>query len=318
MRFILTLSLLLSPIAGAAAQVSGQSFEVTPESPRATVGDSVTLRFRVRLDERDLLFDTVPKPIDALPPGVRLLSVEKMTRTPDRLFHGRARLVFLRPGRQAVPVFGLPFMRAVKGVSRATLPSDSAFVDIVPLLPAGNPALKDIKEIEPKESAPLWPYAAGAGVALLLAFVLRRRGRTALVLPAPMPSPVPAEATPTAYTKALTRLDRIERAGWPDRGDVERHYESIVDVLRRYLEEADGVAARESTTAELVWALPPSLSEAGGREALQDLLDEADLVKFALFRPAAPAAAAFLQRSRKLLHRWHRTPASEMVTDAAG
>ena len=45
-----------------AAQVSNQSFQVTPEVDRATVGDLVTLRFRVRLDERDLLFDTIPQP----------------------------------------------------------------------------------------------------------------------------------------------------------------------------------------------------------------------------------------------------------------
>ena len=39
-----------------------------------------------------------------------------------------ARIAFYRPGRRAVPIFGASFMRVVEGVSRATLPSDSAFV----------------------------------------------------------------------------------------------------------------------------------------------------------------------------------------------
>src|SRR4051812_3191039 len=98
----LLLGLLVGSGPAYAQVVSGQSFEVTPEVTRATVGDSVTLRFRVRLDERDLLFDTVPQPISALT-GVRLLSVEKLQRTPDRLFHGRARVAFYRTGRMAVP-----------------------------------------------------------------------------------------------------------------------------------------------------------------------------------------------------------------------
>jgi hypothetical protein len=122
----------------ASAQVSNQSFEITPATPRPTVGDTVLLNFRVRLDERDLLFDTVPRPIGLLPDGIRILDVEKLQRSPDRIFHGHARLAFFRTGRQPIPIFGLPFMRSVKGVQRATLASDSAFVNVVALLPAGN------------------------------------------------------------------------------------------------------------------------------------------------------------------------------------
>jgi hypothetical protein len=62
--------LFLSPLSLGQAQVSGQSFQVIPETDRATVGDSVTVGFRVRLDERDLLFDTVPAPLDPMRRGV--------------------------------------------------------------------------------------------------------------------------------------------------------------------------------------------------------------------------------------------------------
>src|SRR5919107_4345204 len=121
-------------VSSASAQVSNQSFQVTSATPRPTVGDTVVLTFRVRLDERDLLFDTIPRPIGDLPSGIRILAVEKLQRSPDRIFHGHAHLTFFRTGRQPVPIFGLPFMRSVKGVQRATLASDSAFVEIAPLL----------------------------------------------------------------------------------------------------------------------------------------------------------------------------------------
>ena len=161
--FALSLSLVSSLLTrpAQAQVVSNQSFEIISSTIHPTVGDTVILSFRVRLDERDLLFDTVPRPIGAVPQGVRILAVEKLQRTPDRIFHGRARLAFYRPGHQPVPVFGLPFMRAVKGVQRATLASDSAFVDIVPLLPAGNPSLKDIAGLERTPGPPVWPFVAG-------------------------------------------------------------------------------------------------------------------------------------------------------------
>jgi len=303
------------PAAGTAqVQVNNQSFEVTPEVARATVGDSVTLRFRVRLDERDLLFDTIPQPVSELPPGVRLLSIEKMTRMPDRIFHGTARLAFFRTGRRPVPVFGLPFMRAVKGLGRGMLTSDSAFVEIVPLLPAGNPSLKDIKELEPSRRPNFVPVVLAAAAALILAAVLVHRRRRAPPLTAPAPAAAAASPPPsTPYDRALAQLEAIERARWTALGETARHYEAVIDVVREYLEAAEGVPAREQTSSELVWALPPHLTGSDGRDRLSDLLQEADLVKFAKYRPGGAAADEFLGRARALLAQWHAAPGAELA-----
>ena len=96
---LLTLGLTALPGA-AAAQLPNQSFELVPQHARATVGDSILVQFRVRLDQGDLLYDTIPQPVSALPDGVRLLSVEKLHRAADRSMIGRAVVVFFRPGRQ--------------------------------------------------------------------------------------------------------------------------------------------------------------------------------------------------------------------------
>jgi hypothetical protein len=312
MTAFLTL-VLLRPVS---AQVSNQSFQVTPEVDRATVGDPVTLRFRVRLDERDLLFDTIPQPVAALPAGVRVLSVDKLARSPDRIFYGRARVAFYRTGRRAVPVFGLPFMRAVKGLQRGTLASDSAFVEIASLVPAGNPSLKDIREIELVAPWSPWPLVGAATAALLLlAGYLRRRRRPAPVPPLvePTPSHLPS---PTAYALALEQLGGIESAHWPQHGHVARHYEATVDVLRGYLEATEQLPARERTTEELVWAIPPHLTGNGLRDEFRGLLDQADLVKFARFRPDPETAETFLEQCRGLLRRWHQMSPTETLADA--
>ena len=289
--------------------LSDQDFEVTPEPARAHVGDSVSLRFRVRLDERDLLYDTVPRPTADLPDGVRILSVEKLRRGADRLYTGRAQLAFYRTGRQAAPVFGLPFMRAVKGVTRGMLTSDSAFVEIDPVAPAGNPSLKDIKDIE-RQRGPdprLVAGLLGAAAVALVGILLNRRRRTA-----PLASIEPAGilSPPAApYQAALARFDQIERERWPAVGEMDRHYAAVADVVRRYLEEAHDLPALERTTSELIWMLPPPLAAGDLRRQCAELLGDADLVKFARHRPEPADATALLRAARDLLAQWHQTTA---------
>ena len=289
----------------AAAQVHGQYWEVTPQAGRATVGDTVTIVFRVRLDERDLLFDTVPRPALAPPDWVRILSVEKLQRQPDRIFTGRARIAFYRPGRQPVPIFQLPFMRSVKGLSRGTLPSDTATVEIVPVLPAAASAtLRDIKE--PVRAPGPDPLELALGVGALaaagwLAWRARHRAPPAVPAPADVPT-APPPPPPDPYEIALDQLAAIEGERWVER-DVARHYERVTDALRDYL-EAYGVPARERTTSELRWAMPPVLLATGARRRFEEVFEEADLVKFAHWRPGAEEAEGFLGAARDLLRRW--------------
>ena len=72
---------LLTAAQSLSAQLPGQSFTVTPDSGGATVGDSVLVRFRIRLHERDQLLDSVPSVAGDRPLGVRILSIEKLRRS---------------------------------------------------------------------------------------------------------------------------------------------------------------------------------------------------------------------------------------------
>jgi hypothetical protein len=299
------------------AQLVGQSFAITPDSATATVGDSVTVRFRIRMHERDQLLDSVPEVAGDLPPGVRVLSVENLTAIEPRLYEGAARLAFYRPGRRPVPIFGVPFMRPVAGIGRAILPSDSAFVSITPVLPAaGNPALKDIRELEKRPFAWMWPALLAAGLAAGWLLLRRRRKRKDQRAPVEPELAEVSAREPTPYDVALARLHQVEAENWPSLGLIERHYEAVAQTLRQYLEDAHEVGALERTTAELVWALQPQLGRGGLRDACREILSEADLVKFAEARPNTAAAADFLSRARELLKAWHHTSPSEEEANA--
>jgi hypothetical protein len=311
----------VTPATQAAAQAPDwaiQRFETTPDSARATVGDSVTVRFRVHLNERDLLSDSVPHPVADLPEGVRVLEVAPLRKTGSRALDGSARLAFYRVGRRSIPAFGIPFVRIVSG-QRGVLVSDSAFVEIDSVAPPGNPSLKDIKDIERQGAPDPRLVAALAAAAVLGGLVLlRRRARHRALPGVPGPS-LGAEAVVLGpYEVALGRLAQIERERWPLRGEVDRHYAAVADVLRRYLDEAHGVPALERTTAELAWALPPALAEGGLGERCSALLADADLVKFARRRPDETDATRLLRDARDLLGAWRTVaPAMALETDDA-
>ncbi len=297
-----------------------QTFEVFPTAGRYTVGDTVHVRFRLRLDERDLLFDTLPR---AVPPldGVRVLRVDRLQRNPDRIFEGTATIAFYRPGHRPVPVFALPFMRAVKGIQRGAVASDSAFVDVAAILPLGGPTLKDIREIEPAAGVGPGPIVTGVAILLILGlWLMLRRRRAAPVVPAPALAVVPRQfiPRPTAYELAVGRLAELGTRRLAERGEVERHYQGAADILRDYLESAEEFPARQRTTTETVWGLPAPLAERGLRESAQALFGDADLVKFARVRPDVRAAARFLTAARELLERWNDAqPSSQPVITEA-
>ena len=205
-------------------------------------------------------------------------------------------------------------MRSVKGVQRATLASDSAFVEVVPLLPAGNPSLKDIAGLERSPRPAVWSFVAGLIViGGLIAFYRRKRRATARSSKVEVEQPIPLEQTvPSPYELAVRQLQRIERENWPEQGFPARHYAAVTDTLRDYLEAAEEVPARERTSAEVLWSLPPHLTEGDLRQRLQQILDEADRVKFARVIPEPSLASDFLRRSRALLEDWHQCHTTEL------
>ena len=307
------LALLIAPSLAHAQLDYGRSFTITAEPVKVGLGDSVTIRFRLALNDRDLLSDTTPRPVAELPPGVRILSVEPLRRGADRVLTGTARLAFYRTGKRATPLFGLPWIQIVTG-HRGIVTHEPVEIEVTSTIPAGNPPLRDIREPDsPRGFGALWALlgaAAAAGIAWLVARLLKRRRQ---VKPEPAAAPPPPPPAPDPYTATLARLAAIDAASWSARGDVARHYELVADALRDYLEAAHGIPARERTTTELLWSLPPGLAEGGLRRRMQQVLGEADLVKFAKLRPAPDESTRYTGHARDLLERWSRAaPAEEL------
>lgn len=147
-------------------------------------------------------------------------------------------------------------------------------------------------ELKPPRG-PAWPrtpvllYLALAflGVAAVFALVfwlVFRRGRKAA-------QPVPPDQA------ALRELAALERRNLLERGEIRRFYGELADVVRRYLDRAFAVPAPDLTTDETLQRLRGVAHLAvDAVMPARELLDEADLVKFAKYEPGRDTAAGRL------------------------
>jgi len=85
-----------------------------------------------------------------------------------------------------------------------------------------------------------------------------------------------------AHTVAFRELDRLKEKKLWESGQVKLYYTELTEITRRYIERQYGIPALERTTSEILEGIRRSNTEDPLLdEMLKDLLELADLVKFA-------------------------------------
>lgn len=91
--------------------------------------------------------------------------------------------------------------------------------------------------------------------------------------------------------KATRQLQQLEKKDLLQRGEVKEYYSEMANIARQYIEEAVHIPAMESTTGELIEAMQRAAQrrkmalKPETYEQLEQILRNADLVKFAKSRP---------------------------------
>jgi hypothetical protein len=222
------------------------------------------------------------------------------------------------PGDYQTPSLAVRYQDA-DGPYGHEVPLPPLTITVVSVLGEGEAQKRDLKPQVPLPRPPLWPWLLGGlllavllGVAGWFALArLRRRAAHAAVAALPLDTRTPQEI-------AYSELDRIAALDLPARGEIKRHYTLVADCMRDYVHGRYRIPAMDYTTAELITAMRRKRINPEHTALLRDLLDHADLVKFAQARPPIDQARAAVTQARQVVD--VTTPgesASQRVSESA-
>ena len=202
-------------------------------------------------------------------------------------------------------------------INRPVKPIDVA---VGRFLPEGED--NELMDIKPQAELPVPPDPLSAlrdreGLAILA--VLGGVGLAALAVYLWGLIRTPAYPDPgTPAETAIAELDRILALPMESDPDFKERYTLVSDCLRNYLWGQFSVPAPELTTRQTVRSIVSSDIAYSEGNALRQILEECDLVKFARFLPDADDAHRIIERSREFIHQTGAVPIPEREPVAAG
>lgn len=277
---------------------------------------ALSLSYRVNDGEMDIKFpsftDTITGKIEIVRAGkVDTALIDK--KNDPYAFRRTQELVItsFEEGFWAIP----PFQFSINGDTVETLP---LLLEVQTVEIDTTQAIRDIKEIYEvpytftdwlKDN---WQWVAGgAGVLAVLALVLFLIFRKKPMEEEPVEDPEIPD-----YLRALLALDELEKQELWQKGNVKLYYVELTEILRGYIEERYKVHALEFTTAQLMAALSFTEMPADKRERLNNLLQMADMVKFAKAKPIIGENEMALRTARELIEQTRDRSAELTKSDA--
>ena len=217
-----------------------------------------------------------------------------------------------RSGAQSIPALRVEFVdrrdghpAAPEGEDAYEILTERVALDVKPVLASDAPLelQPSLPDLGPRRigGLPLWAWLLGAGAVLALASSLLWRVWTAYQA---------RQRQRSAYEIARSELDALLARGRPQAETVDAFYVQLSLIVRSYLENRFALRSPELTTEEFLNEMgrSPDLARSH-QQLLRDFLVQADLVKFAGYRPEAEivsqsiaAAERFLEDTREAPH----------------
>jgi hypothetical protein len=214
----------------------------------------------------------------------------------------RLRMAGFKTGEPTLPRFKFLVSDNVKV---DTLISDSLKVKIASVMSA---KMSDINDIKPEEKFPnhwLWLIPAAILLLALLGYLGYRVYLKIKKIQELAQAPLPP------WVEAMNSLNSLPFKEWLDKGQVQRYYYALSEIMKRYIERRFAFNAMEQTTTEIIHAL--KTNKIPCREEFGGFLHKADRVKYAKLIPTYQEIEEALQQARDLVQR--TTPEPMPVDD---
>jgi hypothetical protein len=273
------------PLKGLWAQVS-----VTAQlsSQEILIGDQVRLTVRISLPSRIPFKFVKIKDVLQQVPKIELVnrgSLLTVAQEPQQILEQQFVLTSFEAGSYEIPPITIDFEEGGLTKSASASTALPLKVGSIPVNAERDTlrAIKDINREEIQVSDFIFPALIVLALLTLLGlsiyYLLRRKQKQqpAMVLPPPPPPP--------AHETALQKLLALEQSDLLDSGEVNAFQTQLTYILREYLEGRYGIHALESTTDDILESLRSIGVPDEWRIQLRQMLQTADLVKFAKAEP---------------------------------
>ena len=127
-------------------------------------------------------------------------------------------------------------------------------------------------------------------------------------------APPPPEVIIPAHEIALTALTQLKSEELWQKGDIKTYQTRLTHIIREYLENRYEVPALESTTDEIQRSLKKVDFDTSWKEKLSNILQVADLVKFAKAEPPADFHERVLEEAESFVRATKKVPVIEKET----
>lgn len=252
------------------------------------IGDQVRLTVRISLPSRIPFKFVKIKEVLQQVPKIELVdrgSLLTVAQEPQQILEQQFVLTSFEAGNYQIPPITIDFEENGLIKSASSGVALSLKVVSIPVNPERDTlrAIKDINREEIQVSDFIFPALIVLALLTLLGlsiyYLLRRKQKQQPAVALPPPPPPPAHET------ALQKLLALEQSDLLDSGEVNAFQTQLTYILREYLEGRYGIHALESTTDDILESLRSIGVPDDWRVQLRQMLQTADLVKFAKAEP---------------------------------
>lgn len=274
-------------------QAQDVRLSVKTDKQNVSIGDWITLHLEVSGPKDTTV--TWPSFHEALKDFEFVKQGEPKTVTSDQNTTSNVDVVITKfdEGKYTIPALAIQYKTSKNS---GTLQSNP-----IPIAVAGVKVdtSKDIKDIKPPLSLGIsWreilPYLSGAIAAILLIWLInyiRKKRKKGEKIYQPQVSMRPA------HEIALEALRKLEAEKLWQQGRVKEYHSGVSDIVRTYIEQTLSINAMEMTTDLILSSSEIKALNQRNKNQLQELLERADLVKFAKYQPLADEHEASMKNA---------------------
>lgn len=302
-RYIFRFSLMLVVLCFVTLRVFPQKAVLSLDTSSIRIGEQIQLRLNATLPKSATIY--WPAISDTLTASVEVASKSKIdtNATSRKEFINYSQTIFITSfdtGFHYIPPVTFHYSYA-GDASRHELLSDGVYLKVKAVEVDTTQAIRDIRgPIQaPITFSELAPYlGAVALVGLIIALVWYYFWRKRMNKPL---FPVLVRTQGPPWQTALQSLDALEDQKLWQNGKIKEYYSELIDIIRHYLHQQHGIEAMEMITSEILDAYDHAGLKAESRKLLDDILNQADFVKFAKAIPARTENELSMTNARRFV-----------------